>query len=99
ALVRTGSHTAYGDSLFRRSGEITYGKSEDHDSTEWSLPRGRSGWFDRTVRSPGQQARSYRETSLLAVPLRRVRQQAVLRRDAQQDWIPSGRNSGQEGAA
>src|ERR1035437_6403535 len=71
------------------------GTSENHGSQEWAVPRGGTRRHSRIGGCRRQSVRLDRQDSVFSVPLWRIGEQAVLRRNPFQDWLP-GRGSRRE---
>src|ERR1039457_217658 len=75
----------------------TDGTSENHGPQKWAVPRGGARGRDRIGGRRRQSLRLDRQDSVFAVPLRRIGEQTLLRRDPFQDWLPSRRSRREEG--
>src|ERR1019366_5427231 len=77
--------------------EETDGTGENHGPQKWAVPRGGARGRDRIGGRRRQSLRLDRQDRVFAVPLWRIGEQTLLRRDPFQDWLPSRRGRREEG--
>src|ERR1039458_6880739 len=88
-LNRANSVTIGDGALRRALMEEIDGTSENHGPQKWAVPRGGARRRNRIGGCRRQSLRLDRQDSVFAVPLWRIGEQTVLRRDPFQDWLPS----------
>src|SRR5664280_2860250 len=87
-LNRANSVTIGDGALRRALMEEIDGTSENHGPQKWAVPCGGARGHDRNGGRRRQSVRLDRQDSVFAVPLWRIGEQTVLRRDPFQDWLP-----------